>query len=92
MYQSLCQFTKDLLEQIPKVDTAEASVAQASHQLEVFDKELEDSMKAKTTASLKLVAGEAIVQDMASEIFIAEQRLLDLKEKKDKLDKAVVKV
>ena len=57
-----------------------------------FYKELEGLMKAKNATSLKIAAGEVRVQDMASEIFIIEQRLLDLKVKKDKPDKAIGKL
>ena len=46
----------------------------------------------KEVASLKSSIGEAQVHDMASEIAIAEQRLRDLKEKKDKLDSTVRKL
>ena len=72
----------DLLEQVPKVNNAEATFTQDSLQLEIFDKELEGSMKAKNLASSKLSAGEARVQDMATEIAIAEERLRDLKKRK----------
>ena len=61
LHHSLCRFVEDLLEQVLKVDAAETSLAQASHQLEIFDKELEGSMKAKNAASSKLAAGEARV-------------------------------
>ena len=73
---------EDLLEQVPKVNNAEATFTQDSLQLEIFDKELEGSMKAKNLASSKLSAGEARVQDMATEIAIAEERLRDLKKRK----------
>ena len=49
-------------------------------------------MKAKDVASLKLAAGEAKVQDMASEMIVTEHKLWDLKEKKGKLDTAVGKL
>ena len=52
------------------------------NRVEAFDKELEGSMKAKNLASSKLSTGEAWLQDMASKIIIAEQRLKDLEEKK----------
>ena len=60
------------MEQILKIDVAEASIVQTSQNLEAFDKELEGPMKAKTAASSKLFVGEARVQDMAFEIAIAE--------------------
>ena len=82
LYQSLYRFMEDLLEQVPKVNNAEATFTQDSLQLEIFDKELEGSMKAKNLASSKLSAGEARVQDMATEIAIAEERLRDLKKRK----------
>ena len=75
-----------------KVDAAKTSLAQVSHQLEIFDKELEGSMMAKNAASSKLAAAEARVRDMAIEITLTEQRLRDWKEKKDKLDAVVGKL
>ena len=89
LYQSFCCFMEDLLEQVPKVDAAEASFSYASQQLEAFDQELESSMKAKDLASTKLAAGEAKVQDIAKEIALAEERLRILKEKKNILDQAI---
>ena len=77
---------------MPKVDAAEVSFSKASQQLEVFDQELENSLKAKDLASLKLAVGEARVQDMATEIALTEERLRILKERKNVLDQAVGKL
>ena len=91
-YQSLCRFTEDLLEKVPKVDAAKASFSQAAQQLEAFDKELEKSLKAKDLASTKLAAGESRAQEMTQEINQVEERLKVLKAKKQTLDQAVGKL
>ena len=77
------------MEQVPKVD---ASFSKVSQQSEVLDKELKGFVKAKNLASTKLAAGEACVQDIASEIAIAKQRLKALKEMKDILNQAIGKL
>ena len=92
LYQSLCRFMEDLLKQVPKVKAAENSFTQFPQNLESFGKELQESMKSKNLAALKLAIGKAQAKDMSSEIAIVEQRLKDLKEKKENLDKAVGKL
>ena len=71
---------------------SENSFTQVSQNLESFHKELQESKISKNLAASKLANGEARAKDMSSEIALTEQRLRDLKEKKENLDKAVGKL
>ena len=83
---------ENLLKQVPKVEAAENSFTQVSQNLESFHKELQEFEKSKNLAASKLAIGEARAKDMSSEIAATKQRLRDLKEKKENLDKAVGKL